>query len=94
MREVAVTEGDKVSAQFKFGYIAPIKAQTGLIFDLWNINWLYYCQILFVVTAALMVVISLITKAPDPKTVKYTFYGAHRRRRRQHARAGMRWMSS
>jgi SSS family solute:Na+ symporter len=57
-------------------YIAPIKAQTGLIFDLWNINWLYYCQILFVITAVLMISISLMTKAPDPKTVKYTFYGA------------------
>jgi len=56
--------------------IAPIKAENGLIFQLWNINWLYYCQILFVMTAALMVVISLMTRAPDPKTVKYTFYGA------------------
>jgi SSS family solute:Na+ symporter len=57
-------------------YIAPIKAQTGLIFDLWNINWLYYCQILFVVTAALMVVISLMTKAPDITKMRFTWYGA------------------
>ena len=27
-------------------------------------------------TAALMIIISLMTKAPDPKTVKYTWYGA------------------
>ena len=27
-------------------------------------------------TALLMVVISLMTKAPDPKTIKYTWYGA------------------
>ena len=56
--------------------IAPIKAKFGLIFDLWNIHWLYYCQILFVVTAVLMVSISLLTKAPDAKTIKFTFYGA------------------
>jgi SSS family solute:Na+ symporter len=56
--------------------IAPIQQQYGLIYDLWTINWLYYCQILFVVTAALMIVISLMTKAPDPKTIKYTWYGA------------------
>jgi SSS family solute:Na+ symporter len=56
--------------------IAPIQQQYGLIYDLWTINWLYYCQILFVVTAVLMVVISLLTKAPDPKTIKYTWYGA------------------
>ncbi len=56
--------------------IAPIRQQYGLIYDLWTINWLYYCQILFVLTAVLMVVISLLTKAPDPKTIKYTWYGA------------------
>lgn len=56
--------------------IAPIQQKYGLIYDLWTINWLYYCQILFVVTAVLMIVISLMTKAPDPKTIKYTWYGA------------------
>ena len=56
--------------------IAPIKAKFGLLFDFWNIHQWYYCQALFVITAALMVIISLMTKAPDPKTVKYTWYGA------------------
>ena len=56
--------------------IDPIHQQYGLLYDLWTINWLYYCQILFVVTAALMVIISLMTKAPDAKTIKFTWYGA------------------
>jgi SSS family solute:Na+ symporter len=56
--------------------IAPIRAKFGLLFDFWNIHQWYYCQALFVITAALMVVISLMTSAPDPKTVKYTWYGA------------------
>jgi SSS family solute:Na+ symporter len=57
--------------------IAPIRAaHNGIMFDFWNIHWLYYCEGLFVVTAVLMVVISLLTQAPDPKTIKYTFYGA------------------
>jgi SSS family solute:Na+ symporter len=57
--------------------IAPIKAaHNAIMFDLWNIHWLYYCEGLFVLTAALMVIISLLTKAPDPKTIKYTWYGA------------------
>ena len=56
--------------------IAPIKAKHGLIFDFWNIHWLYFCQGLFVLTAALMIIISLLTKAPDARTVKYTWYGA------------------
>jgi SSS family solute:Na+ symporter len=39
-------------------------------------NWLYWCQILFVTVLVLVIVISLLTKAPDPKTIKYTWYGA------------------
>jgi SSS family solute:Na+ symporter len=62
--------------QFDAG-IAPIKAaHNALLFDFWNIHWLYYCEGLFVLTAALMIIISLMTKAPDPKTIKYTWYGA------------------
>ncbi|MGB7769559.1 MAG: sodium:solute symporter [Verrucomicrobiia bacterium] len=56
--------------------IAPIHAKFGLIFDFWNINWLYYCQALLLVTAGLMIVISLMTRVPEPKTVKFTWYGA------------------
>jgi len=48
----------------------------GLMFDVWNIHWLYFAEWLFVVCAVLMIVISLLTKAPDPKTVKFTWYGA------------------
>jgi solute:Na+ symporter, SSS family len=56
--------------------IAPIQAKHGIIFSFWNIHWLYFCQGLFVLTAALMIIISLMTKAPDAKTIKYTWYGA------------------
>ena len=56
--------------------IAPIKRQYGLLFSLENIHWLYWCQILFATTLVLMIVISLMTKAPDPETVKFTWYGA------------------
>ncbi len=57
--------------------IATIRGtHNGLMFDLWNIHWLYYAEWLFIVCAVLMIVISLVTKAPDPKTVKFTWYGA------------------
>jgi SSS family solute:Na+ symporter len=56
--------------------IAPIRNQHGWVFDFWNIHWLYYTQILLVVTASLMIAISLMTKAPDPSAVKFTWYGA------------------
>jgi solute:Na+ symporter, SSS family len=56
--------------------IAPIRREHGWIFDFWNIHWLYYTQILFAVTAALMIAISLLTKAPAAAVQKFTWYGA------------------
>ena len=65
-----------INAQQYADGIAPIQAKHGVIFAFWNIHWLYFCQGLFVLTAALMIIISLLTKAPDASTVKYTWYGA------------------
>jgi SSS family solute:Na+ symporter len=62
--------------QYDTGMAAIRATHNGFLFDIWNIHWLYYCEGLFVVTAALMIVISLMTKAPDPKTIQYTYYGA------------------
>ena len=56
--------------------IAPIRAAHGWIFSFWNIHWLYYTQILLVVTAVLMFAISMLTKPPDPGAAKFTWYGA------------------
>jgi len=56
--------------------LAPIRARHGWVFDFWNIHWLYYTQILLVTTAVLMVVLSLLTRAPDPKMLRFTWYGA------------------
>jgi solute:Na+ symporter, SSS family len=61
--------------QYRAG-IAPTRGSHGWVFDFWNIHWLYYTQILFVVTAVLMIGISLMTRAPDPGVVKFTWYGA------------------
>jgi len=56
--------------------LAPLKAQYGMIFDIWIINWLYWCQTLLVTSAVLMIVISLLTKAPDAAKLKYSWFGA------------------
>jgi solute:Na+ symporter, SSS family len=56
--------------------VAPIRAQHGWIFDFWSIHWLYYTQILLVVTAVLLVAISLLTRAPGAGAMKFTWYGA------------------
>jgi SSS family solute:Na+ symporter len=56
--------------------IAPIRAAHALTFDFWNINWLYYTQILLLVTAVLVIGLSLVTPAPDARVLKFTWYGA------------------
>jgi solute:Na+ symporter, SSS family len=71
----ALYEGTITQADFN-AVIEPIRAKWGIVFDFWNMNWLYWCQILFVTVLVLVIVISLMTKAPDPKTIKYTWYGA------------------
>jgi len=56
--------------------LAPIRARHGWVFEFWNIHWLYYTQILLVVTAALMIAISFVTRVPQPGAVRFTWYGA------------------
>jgi solute:Na+ symporter, SSS family len=56
--------------------VEPIRAKHGWVFYFWNIHWLYYTQILFVVTAVLLVVFSMLTPAPDSRVLRFTWYGA------------------
>src|SRR5262249_18112867 len=63
------------AAQFA-AQLAPILARHGWIFDFWNIHWLYYTQLLLLVTGGLIVILSLLTPAPDPKVTRFTWYGA------------------
>jgi SSS family solute:Na+ symporter len=56
--------------------LAPIRARHGWVFDFWSIHWLYYTQILLVTTAVLMIVLSLLTRPPEPGALRYTWYGA------------------
>jgi SSS family solute:Na+ symporter len=65
-----------ITAQQYDAAVAPLRAKHGLIFDFWNIHWLYYTQILLVVTALLIVVISFLTRPPSSDTMRFTWYGA------------------
>jgi solute:Na+ symporter, SSS family len=56
--------------------IAPVRERHGLVFEFWNIHWLYYTQILFAVTAFLLVVLSYLTGKPEAGALKFTWYGA------------------
>jgi SSS family solute:Na+ symporter len=56
-----------------------LHAKYGILFGLQQIHWLYYCELLLVVTVALVFVISLFTKAPAKEKERYTAYGATRK---------------
>ena len=56
--------------------IALIQAKHGWVYAFWSIHWLYYTQILLVVTAVLMIIISLLTGEPTDRALKFTWYGA------------------
>jgi solute:Na+ symporter, SSS family len=47
--------------------------QYGLFFNIASINWLHFCIILFFICITAMVLISLVTKAPEIEQLKYTF---------------------
>ena len=51
-------------------------ARHGWLFKFWSIHWLYYTQILLVTTGLLMVVLSYVTRPPDPGALRFTWYGA------------------
>jgi SSS family solute:Na+ symporter len=53
-----------------------LRAQYGVLFSLQQIHWLYYAEALLILCIVLVLVISMVTKAPDTSTVRYTYYGA------------------
>jgi SSS family solute:Na+ symporter len=73
--KVQLYQGTITADQYA-NFIAPLQHKYGPLFWMENIHWLYWCEILFATTLVLMVVISLLTKAPNPETVKFTWYGA------------------
>ena len=56
--------------------LAAIQAKFGLLYSIETINWLHYTEALFVICALTMIVVSLLSKAPAPETVRFTISGA------------------
>jgi SSS family solute:Na+ symporter len=52
-----------------------LQAKWGILFDLQQIHWLYYAEGLLVVSALLLIVISLLTKPPAREKERFTAYG-------------------
>jgi SSS family solute:Na+ symporter len=56
--------------------ISPIRDRHPVIFDFWNLNWLYFAQASFVVSSILVILVSYLTPSPSPGAIKYTWHGA------------------
>ena len=56
--------------------LEPIQARHGWLFDFWSIHWLYYTQILFLLTAALLIALSFVTRPAEAAAMRFTWYGA------------------
>jgi len=56
--------------------LAAIQAKFGLLYSIEMINWLHYTEALFVICALTVIVVSLLSKAPAPETVRFTMSGA------------------
>jgi SSS family solute:Na+ symporter len=65
-----------VSAAQYAAAITPVRLRHPVIFDFWNLNWLYFAQMSLVVTALVMVLVSLATPPPDASLLRYTWSGA------------------
>lgn len=50
--------------------------QDGILYQITAINWLHYCEFLFVLCVVVMILVSLITKAPSVEQLRYTYYNS------------------
>ncbi len=53
-----------------------LKPQHGLLHWIAEVNWLHYCQFLFVLCIAVVFFVSLLTKPPSAEMQRYTYGGA------------------
>jgi SSS family solute:Na+ symporter len=60
----------------KAGMAEMFTNQYGFLYKLAAINWLHYCVLLFFLCIAIMVIVSLLTKAPSQEQLKYTYFAA------------------
>ena len=56
--------------------LAAIQEKWGILFTLQDFHYLYFAEGLLALTLLLVFVISALTKAPAPETVRYTYYGS------------------
>jgi SSS family solute:Na+ symporter len=52
-----------------------MQAKFGILFNLQQIHWLYYAEGLLIVSALLLIIISLLTKPPAKEKERYTAFG-------------------
>jgi SSS family solute:Na+ symporter len=64
-----ITKADALPEIEKLARIAEIKQQYGLLYSIETINWLHFCEFLFVLCVAVMILVSLPDKGTFGRTV-------------------------
>jgi SSS family solute:Na+ symporter len=67
--------GTITAAQYGIN-ISPIRGRHPLMFEFWNLNWLYFAQASFVVSSLVVIFVSHLTPPPPGSAIKYTWCGA------------------
>ena len=71
-----IAKAQSLAEAEKLARIAEIKEQFGFLYTLETINWLYICEGLLVISVAVTIIVSLLTKAPESGKLKFTYYKA------------------
>jgi len=71
-----IAKAQSLAEPEKLARIAEIKEQFGFLYTIETINWLYICELLFLISITITVIVSLLTKAPPEEKLRYTYGGA------------------
>ncbi len=71
-----ITAANALPDAEKAAKLLELQHQYGFLYTIESVNWLYVCEILFIICVLTMVIVSLISKAPSSQQLKFTYYGA------------------
>ncbi|MBP8303839.1 MAG: sodium:solute symporter [Phycisphaerae bacterium] len=74
----AITDAMNMTAADKTARLAELAQQYGILYRIEAVNWLHYGVFLFLLSVAVMVVVSLMTSPPTKEQLRFTYSAATR----------------
>jgi SSS family solute:Na+ symporter len=71
-----IMAADKLSEAERVLRIAELKEQYGVLYQIEAINWLHFCEFLFLFCVVVMLVVSLLTKKATSEQLRFTYAAA------------------